>query len=45
MRKAARKAVEPLAWSDIVTQFERELAGPSVTPSVPTSPTLLHAHA
>jgi glycosyltransferase involved in cell wall biosynthesis len=45
MRADARRAVEPLAWSDIVAQFERELTGPSVLPSVPTSPTLLHAHA
>jgi len=45
MRSAARRAVEPLAWSDIVTQFERELVGPPVSTSVPKSTTLLPAHA
>lgn len=45
MRAAARRAVEPLAWSDIVAQFERELIGPPVSSSSsPSNPLLLHAH-
>lgn len=45
MRAAARRAVEPLAWSDIVAQFERELTGPPVSSSsYPPNPMLLPAH-
>lgn len=46
MRAAARRVVEPLAWSDIVQQFERELAGQQISsPSVPPNTLLLPAHA
>lgn len=44
IRAAARKAVEPLSWSDIVVQFERELLGGDSLPSGPQSLTLsVHA--
>lgn len=41
MRAAARRAVEPLAWSDIVKQFEHELAGPRVSSAPASNNTLL----
>lgn len=44
MRTAARKAVEPLSWSDIVVQFERELLGGDSHPTVP-QPLPVPAHA
>ena len=44
MRSAARRAVEPLAWSDIVVQFERELTGPHASSSLPSNPALQPAH-
>ena len=44
MRSAARRAVEPLAWRDIVVQFECELTGPPASSSVPASPKLQPAH-
>lgn len=43
MRKAARKAVEPLAWDDIIMQFQHELTGPA-HPVTAHTPTTLPAH-
>lgn len=48
MRAAARRAVEPLSWTEIIRQFERELLGsPEVLPmgSKPPPTLLAHAHA
>ncbi len=45
MRSAARAAVEPLAWSDIVAQFQRELAGTAGNSSSSSTSALLPAHA